>query len=219
MPANIRITIGERALEKKTYGKFLGVFLDEELTFRDHIQHISKKVSKLTGLMFKLKQFFPLDILRSLYFSLIYPYFTYCILAWGGVPKTLLQQLVLHQKKLVRILSDSDFYAHTTPLFKQLKILKLEDLYGFHVQLIMYKTFSMNVYPDMKNNILNIQANHRYTTRLDNFRTSYCRIDKCKQCLYYQGVKHWNLLPEPIKEKKSIFSFKSECKNYYLCKY
>ena len=63
----------------------------------------------------------------------------------------------------MRILSDSDFYAHTTPLFKQLKILKLEDLYGFHVQMIMYKTFSMNVYPDMKNDILNIQANHRYT--------------------------------------------------------
>ena len=99
VPADIRITIGERALDKKTHGKFLGVFLDEELTFREHILHISKKVSKLTGLMFKLKQFFPLDILRSLYFSLIYPYFTYCILAWGGVQKTLLQQLVLYQKK------------------------------------------------------------------------------------------------------------------------
>ena len=62
-------------------------------------------------------------------------------------------------------------------------MLKLEDLYGLRVQLIMYKTFIMNVYPDMKMNILSLKANHSYTTRLNNFRTS-CRIDKCKQRLY-----------------------------------
>ena len=72
----MQITIGERILDKKTHGKFLGVYLDEELTFREHIQYVSNKVSKLTGLMYKLKQFFPCDVLRSLYFSLTYPYFT-----------------------------------------------------------------------------------------------------------------------------------------------
>merc|ERR1712002_683678 len=60
---NISITIGRRVLDRKSNGKFLGVVLDEQLTFKEHI----KKVSKLTGLMYKLKHFFPLDVLKNLF--------------------------------------------------------------------------------------------------------------------------------------------------------
>ena len=77
----------------------------------------------------------------------------------------------------------------------------------------------MNAYPDMRNNISALQTNHDYPTRLNDFRTSFCRIEKTKQSLYYQGVKHWNLLPQSVKDKKNLYSFKSECKRHYLCKY
>ena len=214
VPDNICITIGQRVLDRKSNGKFLGVVLDEKLTFKEHIKIVSKKVSKLTGLMYKLKHFFPLDVLKNLYFTLIQPYFTYCILAWGAVHKATLQPLVLHQKKLIRILTNSDYYAHTNTLFKQLKILNLENLYVFHTLLYMYKALVMNRYPDVKNSILSIQANHVHATRINHLRMPYCRVDRCKQMIVYQSIKHWNSLPVNIKEKMNFYSFKKECKAY-----
>ena len=162
----MRVTIGDHVLDRKTQGKFLGAILDEKLRFADHVDHITNKVSKLTGLMYKLKAIFPLEILKNLYLSLIYPYYNYCILAWGAANKSALQPLLLFQKKLVRIISNSDFYAHTNPLFKQLKILRLEDLFMYHTQLFMYKTVVLDKYPEIKNTIIDYQVNHNYDTIL-----------------------------------------------------
>ena len=128
IPTDLRVTIGDYILDRKTQGKFLGVILDEKLRFADHINHITNKVSKLTGLMYRLKAIFPSEILKNLYLSLIYPYYNYCILAWGSANKSVLHPLLLTQKKLVRIITNSDFHAHTNPLFKQPNLLKLEDL-------------------------------------------------------------------------------------------
>ena len=138
---------------------------------------------------------------------------------WGSANKGVLQPLLLYQKKLVRIITNSDFYAHTNPLFKQLKILKLEDLFVYHTQLFMYKTLVLNKYPKIKESILDAQINHNYATRENNLRLPYCRTKKGTQNLYYQLSKNWNLLPTHIKNKESLNAFKKECKSHHLSKY
>ena len=219
VPDNLRVTIDDHVLDRKTQGKFLGVILDEKLSFTEHINYITNKISKLTGLMCKLKAFFPSEILKNLYLSLIYPYYNYCILAWGTATKSALQPLLLNQKRLVRIITNSDFYAHTNSLFKQLKILKIEDLYTYHTQLFMYKTLVLDKYPEIKNTILDTQINHNYATRVNNLRLPYCRTVKGTQSLCYKLSKNWNILPAFIKNKDSLISFKNECKLHHLNKY
>ena len=219
VPDNVRITIGNFELDRKTQGKFLGVILDEKLTFKEHVKYISNKVSKLTGLLYKIKDFFPLQVLRNLYFSLIYPYLNYCILAWGSANISVLEPLFILQKKLVRILCNSDFYEHTSPLFKYQKILKIYELYIYNTQLFMYKCLVLNRYPDMRYSILHSQPNHDYNTRTTDFRLPFCRTSRCKQSLLYQGIKNWNSLPLEIKEKISLGSFKSSCTIFHLNKY
>ena len=156
VPNNLRVTIGDHVLDRKTEGKFLGVILDEKLSFSDHIHLVTNKVSKLTGLMYKLKTFFPLEVLNNLYSALIFPYFNYCILAWGSVSRGALHPLLLYQKKIVRIISGSDYYAHTDPLFKQLRILKIDDLFTY-AQQFMFKSLVLDKYPVIKRSILDTQ--------------------------------------------------------------
>ena len=67
-----------------------------------------------------------------LIYSLAYSYFQYCILEWGSTYLTQLRRLILLQKRIVRIISKKGFDAHTNPLFKNLMILKLEDIYSLH---------------------------------------------------------------------------------------
>ena len=131
LPQAIRITIDDKTIERQDHGKFLGVILDDKLSFKHHVNQISKKVSKVVGILHKVKYIFPSDILRHLYLTLFYPYLTYCVLAWGKIQKTTLNPLHLLQKKAIRILASSDFRAHTNPLFKTLKILKVDDVYTF----------------------------------------------------------------------------------------
>ena len=86
-------------------------------------------------------------------------------------------------------MTNSDFYAHTDPLFKLLKILKLEDLFTYHAQQFMYKTLVQDRYPDIKRSILDNQRNHNYHTRNNNLGLPYCRTKKGTQNLTYQVTK------------------------------
>ena len=53
-PNDRRITIGDHVLDRKTKGKFLGMILDEKLRFSEHLDYVTNKVSRLTGLIYKL---------------------------------------------------------------------------------------------------------------------------------------------------------------------
>ena len=66
--------------------------------------------------------------MRTLYYSLVYSYLQYCILVWSSTYPTYLRRLVLLQNGIVIVISKEGFDAHTDPLFKNLMILKLEDI-------------------------------------------------------------------------------------------
>ena len=57
---------------------------DSHLTWQNHIDHISNKVSRVLGIMYRLKHIYPQLVLQMLYNSLIVPHFTYCLLVWGS---------------------------------------------------------------------------------------------------------------------------------------
>ena len=63
--------------------KFLGVIINSNLTWHDHIKAISSKVSKSTGILLRIRKHFPNDVLLTLYHTLIEPYFSYCNIIWG----------------------------------------------------------------------------------------------------------------------------------------
>ena len=58
--------------------KFLGIIIDDQLTWKSHIEHIVNKMSKSLGIIFKLRQFCNKETLLNLYYTLVYPYLTYC---------------------------------------------------------------------------------------------------------------------------------------------
>ena len=74
----------------------------------------------------------------TLYYSLVYSYLQYRILVWSSTYPTHLRRLVLLQNRIVRVISKKGFDAHTEPLFKNLIILKLEDIYSLHLAKFMF---------------------------------------------------------------------------------
>ena len=107
---------------------FLGVIIDECLTWKSHIQNLTKKISKSLGIIYKSSFCLNKNSLYTLYYGLVYPYLYYCACVWGFTYHSNLKRLVTLQKRAVRTISRSAFDAHTDPIFKNLKLLKFENI-------------------------------------------------------------------------------------------
>ena len=86
-----------------------------------------------------LKFTFPSNVLKNIYFSLIYPYYTYCNLVWGSADSTHIDILIKLQKKAVRSISKVGYLDHTGPLFNNLKLLQVHEIYNYNCAKFMYE--------------------------------------------------------------------------------
>ena len=117
-----QLNLNEQIIERVTDFDFLGLTIDQHLTWNGHVQKISNKISRSLGTMCKLKRFLPQNILKILYNSLILPHLHYCILSWGFKSDRIFKL----QKRNVRIITCSKYNAHTEPLLKRLICSKLK---------------------------------------------------------------------------------------------
>ena len=79
-----KLKIGNNDIERVDQFNFLGIILNYNLTWNNHIDHISKKIARVIGIMYRLKHIYPQSVLQMLYNTLIVPHFTYCLLVWGS---------------------------------------------------------------------------------------------------------------------------------------
>jgi hypothetical protein len=113
---------------RETSFKLLGVLLDEYLSFNDHISMLVRKISKSLYCINRVKNFVDQKSLRTMYFAMIHSVMAYGIIIYGCATKTNLDKLRIAQKKAIRIICSANYRAHTAPLFRELKILPLDDL-------------------------------------------------------------------------------------------
>ena len=83
LPDQINIKFGKKNVSRPKYVKFLGILLDEHLTWKYYIIELHKKLSRTSGMFFKIRQYIPLPSLISLYNSLFSSFLCYGITAWG----------------------------------------------------------------------------------------------------------------------------------------
>ena len=96
--------------------------LDEHLSWKSHISHLARKISKSIGIIFKSSSCLPRFSLRLFYYSLVYPYLQYCVTVWGSTYPSNLNRIILLQKRAVRCINKDAYDAHTDPIFKELRI-------------------------------------------------------------------------------------------------
>ena len=123
-----KLKINNNNIDRITQFNFLGVILHERMSWKQHIEHIRLKIAKTIGIIYRLKSIYPSAILLTLYNTLVTPHLHYCLLCWGSIIK---ENDLLHimQKRVLRTITNSNYIAHTEPLFKELKLVKITDMY------------------------------------------------------------------------------------------
>ena len=129
------LQIDNITIERIQKFNFLGLYIKNNLTWDTHQNHISLKTSKIIGTMNRLKYIYPQHILHMLYNTLILPHLNYCLIVWGFNSS----RILLLQKRAMRTITNSWYRAHTSPIFRSLNILKINDLYWLMVLKFYYK--------------------------------------------------------------------------------
>ena len=160
-----RLFLNGIPLQKVSDTKFLGVTIDEGLTFNTHREKLARKLSSCSGMLCRIKDNIPASIHKNLYHSLFESHLSYGITVWGGSSNNKLQSLFVAQKKCIRIMFgdkqgyldkfmtcararpkeamrlDSKFYEreHTKPLFVKHSLMTVHNLYSYHCCNELYK--------------------------------------------------------------------------------
>jgi hypothetical protein len=109
----LSLSFNGQALKKEHVVKFLGVLIDENLSCTKHITYICKKISKSVGIIYRSRFCLSTNTKLMLYYTIIYPYLTYCNIAWGFTYPTNLNRLFLMQKRAVRAITNACYRAYT----------------------------------------------------------------------------------------------------------
>ena len=173
--------------------KFLGVIIDKNLTWKDHILCVSGKIARGLGMIIKARKYLNKAALMSLYYSFIYPYLTYCNQIWGTAYPTHQTKLIVIQKKAVRIIAGAKYRAPTDALFSDLGILKFVDVNIYFTMLFMFRVHN-NMVPDQFQMMFNYNRDiHPYVTRQSNhLHIPMAKTNLGKKCIKYQGSVIWN---------------------------
>ena len=134
-----KLLIKKHKVERVESIKFLGVLLDENLSWKDHIKYIENKVAKNIGLLYRAKLFLDKNSLLTLYYSYIHTYLNYANLSWVSTNRTNLKKLLSQQKHAVRIINNRTRLDHTNELFKSQKILNIYKLNILSVAVFIYQ--------------------------------------------------------------------------------
>jgi len=193
----IELKITNQIIMQKSCVKFLGVLIDEKLKWNEHVKIAKQKVSRSFYAINRAKHFLPRKHLITLYYSLVYPYLNYGITLWGATYDIYLKNLILIQKKIVRIIAGASYNEHSEPLFKKLKLLKLPDIYRLQISKYVL-SFLHHIVPTQLNTIFNISKDtHEHSTRHSTalkLQMTKTRTVVATKCISNMGPLIWNAL-------------------------
>ena len=155
-----------------------------------------------------------------LYNTLILPHFIYCIQIWANSSNQNMSRILKLQKKAVRIISHSNYLAHTQPIFYSLKVLNIYDIYILQSAIFMYLCSKKRLPISLMNNFCLNKSVHNYQTRsVENYHIPRVRLTACEKSIFFQGPKIWNDIPHEIKTSPSLNVFKRRYKKYLISAY
>ena len=237
LKTNITIMIHKKAISEKNSIKYLGVMIDSTLSWKDHVLHLSKKLSRVVGILYKLRDFVNIKLMTNIYYALFYSHVVYAIEVWGSTSNIYINNIITLQKRVVRLMTYKDQFPvlpgplyPSSPLFMELKILKIKDIFILQISKFIHKCLNLNIIINFENWFkLNCETNNHRTR--SNFslsnnsstnnifipfaRTTYYGLKSIK----VNGPKIWNNLPADLRNIKSLFKFKLLIKHYLLESY
>ena len=187
-----KVLINDKEVERVGSIKFLGVLLDEHLSWKEHIRYTENKIAKNIGLLYRAKPFLGKHSLLTLYYSYIHTYLNYANLSWASTNRINLKKLLSQQKHAIRIANNKTHFEHTKELSNSQKILNI-----YKVNILNKAIFMHNVYNEIAPTTffeLFQKVFHPYSTGFSKlyYKIPKTNLAKCKYRISSRRVLIWN---------------------------
>jgi hypothetical protein len=207
-------------IEIVTHTKFLGIILDNGLTWKNHLLYLSQKLSKSIGILSRARKCLNKQTLLQLYYSFLYPYITYCNIIWGNAPQTILWPIFRAKKRAIRTVENIRRRDSTKLAFKSLRILRLPEIYLFSVLIFVYK-YKNGLLPSPFDSFYTTNSQiHNYPTRHANqIRIPTAKTKMASTFVKKTGANIWNTLPNHIHHNMKIGGLKKLVITHLISQY
>ena len=212
-PTNqINLTIDGCNISKTNCTRFLGVLIDENLIWKNHISFLSCKLSKYVHILARVRGCLDEAGLKLIYHSLVYSNLLYCITLWGYTYKTSLKVIQVTQNKIVRSMTGLGRREPVENVLKQFGFLNITEIHKFNCCIYVFKSMQRN----------EGTFTHRFYNR--NTRESSLalleiptvRTNHSQQNISFIGATFWNQLPREMRMLENLSEFKKHLKHFLL---
>ena len=204
-------------IKQEQHTKFLGVILDQRLTFLNHIMLIKGKMARALGVLYKCKKSLKQNTLLTLYNAFLYPYINYCISVWGNTYQAYLKPLIKLQNRAIRTVTGSSWDESAAPLYKKVKALSINKLHTFQVQLFVYNLHHGEVPHIFKDFFVPNGSIHNHLTRqAANYRTPIHKTIQFYRNVRCIGVKTFNYFLDKVDMSCELVTYKWNLKDFII---
>lgn len=218
----LELKLNNHQLSRVNKIKFLGLLIDDKLTFKQHIKDLTSKINNTNSMLFARKQFIPSNARRNLYLSLIYSKISFGIEIYGNAAQSILQPLLRANNKTLRNLQNQTRFSDVKQLYISYNILPVHLLYQLTTAKTVYKclhckdSISVVMYDIFNQHCFN----HSVNTRLCNTKYLYLQTNASLfKSLLYSSTLIWNSIPINIRKSPSVNSFCKFYKSYLYQKW
>ncbi|KAI8496775.1 hypothetical protein Bbelb_254300 [Branchiostoma belcheri] len=210
------VTLGGTVLQVVTSHKHLGVTLTNTLSWSQHIEVISNKARRSSGLLCALRRKIPQNLLLRLYITITRPTLEYADIVWAGL--TLRDQRTLEsvQYQTARLISGHFGipYPSYNSLYTELSLPSLQFRRKFHTAVTMYKLLNGRCPPHLQSLLPQARASateSRYPLRnSEHLSIPVYRTTRSQRTFVIRAITIWNTLPSETRTTRSISSFKKK---------
>ena len=204
--------------------KYLGIVIDNKLTFSLQAGEVYRKVSRMHGIFYSLSLLVPQRTLLTIYYSLVYPIITQNIIIWGGISAANLNNIKIMMNNILRCILSVKRDHNNRPLmsvnnmYKSLNLLKFDDIYRYVLLKFLHHVFYKNteLFDAYYAPLLPF---HSYSTRNRRINLPAVRLEVERHSTIFQSCKLMNELPEYLLIPQSDCSLKVRFKRLVLSQY
>ncbi len=194
---------------RSVVSRYLGILLDEGLTWSNHIEDVCNKLMKLTYVFRSLARFIDKSMACQLYYAYVYPYITYGIEMYGTACKKYISKLQIMQNRLLKILTCKPYRYNSLQLHNELKILTVNSVYSLYVNVFVFKQYN-HMLPNIFNQYYQTNECLRgcSTRQSSDFYVPKYKTTFGSKSTKIIGSKLWNSTPKIFKCALSVKTFK-----------
>ena len=215
----ITVPSSNQTINRVTCVKYLGLYIDESLSWKTHIEYITKKIAPIVGILYRFRfMSLPRSLKLNLYYSMIHPHISFMNCIWSAASNLLVYGIEVLQRRALKNIFNKSHYTPADVLHNCTGVLSVRDNFDFCSAMYMHKVVLGKSHSNLEWT-LNSDIHEHFTRSSRNLHLG--RINSAKfgnNSVGYRLFTNYNKIPLHIRydggELVGLNSFKKRLKKY-----